>query len=83
MNTTDSRDNIHLLCWISGAVLLTGFGLADAAVIASCASLATFGHLFACIFSFALISSGLLFTVWQIRRLDVTKAGRTSVIGRR
>jgi len=68
MIITDSHDNDHLLCWIAGALLLTGFGLGDAAIIASCSALVTFGQLIAFAFSFALIALGLLFTVWQIRR---------------
>jgi hypothetical protein len=68
MIITASRNNDHLLSWIAGVLLLIGFGLVDAAIIASCASLLAFGQLIACAFSFALIGSGLLFTVWQMRR---------------
>jgi hypothetical protein len=65
MIITDASDNTHLLCWIAGALVLTGLGLADAAVVASCASLVTFGQLIACAFSFALICRALPSTVWQ------------------
>jgi hypothetical protein len=68
MTITNSCNNDRLLCLIAAALLLTGFGLGDAAIIASCASLVTVGQLIACVFSFALIGSGLLFTVWQMRR---------------
>jgi hypothetical protein len=68
MILTDSGNNDHLVCWIAVALLLTSFSLGDAAIIAACASLVTIGQLVACAVSFALVGSGLLFTVWQMRR---------------
>jgi hypothetical protein len=68
MLLTDSRNNDHLVCWIAIALLVISFTLGDAAIIAACASLITIGQLVACAVLFALVSSGLLFTVWQMRR---------------
>lgn len=68
MIIVDSGKNDHLLCWMAAILLLMAFVLGDAAVIASCASLVTVAQLIGFAISFALIGSGLLFTVWQIRR---------------
>jgi hypothetical protein len=63
-----SRNHDHLLHWIAATLLLVGFGLADTAIIAWSASLITVWQLGAFSFSFVLISVGLCFTVWRMRR---------------
>jgi uncharacterized membrane protein YqjE len=68
MNTTESVNNDRLLFWVACTLLFTGFGLADTATVAACASLVTYWQLAAFAFSFALIGTGLLFTIWQMRR---------------
>ena len=68
MFITDSRNNDHLLWWIAAALLVSGISLWDMAIVAWCASLVTLNQVIACVLSFALIGSGLLLTVWQMRR---------------
>ena len=68
MNTTESLNDGHLLSWVMFALLFTGFGLVDTAIVASCASFVTAWQLAAFVFSFALIGTGLLVTIWQMRR---------------
>ena len=58
----------HLLYWITAALLLVSFGLADAAVVAWAASVVTIGQLLAVAFTFVLTGSGVVFTAWRMRR---------------
>jgi hypothetical protein len=69
MNISASPNNDHLLQWISATLLLTGFALGDAAIIAWCASLVTSWQLIAFVFSYLLIAIGVLFTVWQMSEI--------------
>ena len=68
MNIPASRNNDDLLYWIAAILLLMGFGLGDAAIVAWSASLVTIWQLVAATISFVLIGGGMLFTVWQMRR---------------
>jgi hypothetical protein len=68
MNVQVSRDNGHLLLWITSALLLLGVLLGDAAIIAWYASFANVWQLLGSFFSFLMIAAGLLFTVWRMRR---------------
>jgi hypothetical protein len=63
-----SRNNDKLFYWIAATLLLVGVGLGDTAIVAWSASLVTFWQLVAATFSFVLIATGTLFTVWQVRR---------------
>jgi hypothetical protein len=69
MNITASHNNDHLLQWMAAALLLTGCALAEAGIIAWCASFVTLWELGAIGFTYVLIAIGLLFTVWQMREI--------------
>jgi hypothetical protein len=69
MNITASRNNHHLLHWMAAVLLLTGCALAEAGIIAWCASFVTLWELGAIGFTYVLIALGLLFTVWQMREI--------------
>jgi len=68
MNLPVSQKSDHLLHWITAALLLITFGLADIAVVAWSASVVTIDELFAVAFTFVLTGIGVLFTAWQMRR---------------
>jgi len=68
MNIPASHNDGHLLNWLAAVLLLTGFGLGDATIVAWSASLITFWQSVAVTISFALIAMGILITFWQMRR---------------
>ena len=69
MNIPASHDSNRLLYWTAAILVLLGFGLGDTGIIAWCTSLITLGQLVVITSSFALIGMGMLFTIWQMRRL--------------
>jgi hypothetical protein len=68
MNIRASHNDGHLLNWLAAVLLLIGFGLGDATIVAWSASIITFWQLVAVTSSFGLIAMGILITFWQMRR---------------
>ena len=68
MNIPASHKDGHLLNWLAAVLLLIGFGLGDATIVAWSASIITFWQLVAVTFSFGLIATGLLITFLQMSR---------------
>ena len=68
MNIQASRNEGHLLNWLAAVLLLIGFSLGDATIVAWSASLITFWQTVAVTVSFALIAMGILITFWQMSR---------------
>jgi len=68
MNIPASHNGSHLLNWLAAVLLLIGFGLGDATIVAWSASLITFWQSVTVTVSFALIAMGILITFWQMRR---------------
>lgn len=68
MNIPASNNDGHLLNWLAAVLLLVGFGLGDATIVAWSASIITFWQLVAVTFSFGLIAMGILITFWQMGR---------------
>jgi hypothetical protein len=66
---TASRKDSRLLYRMAAALLLAGFALAEAGLVAWCASLVTLWELGAVGFTYVLIAIGLIFTVWQMREI--------------
>ena len=66
MDVKTNQDD-RLLFWVALTLLMIGVGLADAAVIAWNASVAGFWELLVSLFSFAMVSAGLLFTIWRMK----------------
>jgi hypothetical protein len=67
MNTPASHNDGPLI-WLAAALLLIGFGIGDATIVAWSASVITFWQSVAVTVSFALIATGVLITFWQMRR---------------
>ena len=76
MNISASGNNNHLLYWIAATLLLLSFVLGDTAIIGWSASLVTFGQLAAAALAFLLIGTGVLYTVWQMKRSAADGSGR-------
>lgn len=68
MNIPALHSDDHLLNWLAAVLLLIGFGLGDATIVAWSASIITFWELVAVVFSFGLIAMGILITFWQMTR---------------
>ena len=68
MDIRTSRNDNHLLYWMAATLFLVGVSLADTATVAWSASLVSLWQLVASVLAFLLISTGVLFTVWQVRR---------------
>jgi large-conductance mechanosensitive channel len=68
MNIPVPSYNNQLLLWIAVTLLLASFALADTAIVVWSAALVSLGQLVASALAFLLIGTGVLFTVWQMRR---------------
>jgi hypothetical protein len=68
MNTRESHNDGYLLNWLGAVLLLIGFGLGDATIVAWSASIITFWQSVAVTFSFGLIAMGILITFLQMTR---------------
>jgi hypothetical protein len=68
MNIPASHNDGYLVNWLAAVLLLIGFGLGDATIVAWSASVITFWQLVAVTSSFGLIAMGILITFWQMRR---------------
>jgi hypothetical protein len=56
------------LSWLISLLLLISFAMTDAAIVTWSAGLVSTGEVVASAFTFALISLGLLITVWEMDR---------------
>ena len=65
--TVNTNHHDRLLFWVAFAVLMVGIALGDAAIIAWNAKVAGFWELLVSLFSFVLISAGVLFTIWEMK----------------
>ena len=64
-----SREKLERhVVWLIGFLLFASFVLADAGIVVWCARLASAGEILAYAFTFVLLSSGTLFTLWQMER---------------
>lgn len=68
--TLTLRKRNRQLYWIAAALLLVGFGLGDAAIVAWAASVATASQLATLGLAFVLTATGVVFTFWEMRRLS-------------
>ena len=68
MNARASHDDGYLLKWLAAVLILLGFGLGDATIVAWSASIITFWQSVAVTSSFGLIAMGILITFWQMTR---------------
>ena len=68
MNARASHNDGYLLKWLAAVLILLGFGLGDATIVAWSASIITFWQSVAVTSSFGLIAMGILITFWQMTR---------------
>jgi hypothetical protein len=68
MNARASHNDGYLVYWLAALLLVIGFGLGDATIVAWSASIITFWQLVAVTSSFGLIAMGILITFWQMTR---------------
>ena len=68
MNTRASHNDGYLVYWVAALLLVIGFGLGDATIVAWSAPIITFWQLIAVTSSFGLIALGILITFWKMTR---------------